>query len=48
MINSWGVVAAEERKAEVIEVDREWFRISGRRWKTTIDIAESESVQILS
>jgi len=35
MINSWGVVAANERKkTEVIEENREWFGISGRGWRT--------------
>jgi len=40
MINSWGVVAAKERKrTEVIEENREWFGISGRKWRT-IDIED--------
>jgi len=39
MTNSWGVVAAEERKELVIEEDREWFRMTGRRWRT-IDIED--------
>jgi len=45
MINSWGVVVAKERKKiEVIEEDREWFGMSGRRWRT-IDIEDCERVQ---
>jgi len=39
MINSWGVVAAEERKELVIKEDREWFRMSRRR-RRTIDIED--------
>jgi len=39
MINSWGVVAAEERKELVIKEDREGFRMSGGRWRT-IDIED--------
>jgi len=39
MINSWEVVAAKERKELVIEENREWFGISGRRWMT-IDIED--------
>jgi len=39
MINSWGVVAANERKELVIEENREWFGISGRGWRT-IDIED--------
>jgi len=34
MINSWGVVAANEKSTEVIEENREWFGISGRGWRT--------------
>ena len=37
MINSWGVVAANEKRTEVIE--EEWFGISGRGWRT-IDIED--------
>jgi len=33
-MNSCGVVAAKERKELVIEEDREWFRMRGRRWRT--------------
>ena len=39
MINSWGVVAANDRKELVIEENREWFGISGRGWRT-IDIED--------
>jgi len=31
--------SGEEKRTEVIEEDREWFRMGGRRWRT-IDIED--------
>jgi len=39
IINSWGVVAAKERKELKSSRKTGWFRMSGRRWRS-IDIED--------